>query len=115
MKLTALILAAVLLGTSIKGSPVVKVVSTIVGMSECSHSTDNSSCCQSSDQEDPADKCCGDMDCDCTCCVHILICTDMTDLIFAVELFGDEQPFGTDDYHREHLATVFHPPISVLC
>jgi len=39
----------------------------------------------------------------------------MTDLIFAVELFGDEQPFGTDDYHREHLATVFHPPISVLC
>jgi len=109
MRIIAFIMALTLLGGSVKGSPVADLVMSVIGMGHCDHTSETTSC-HSSDEE-PSDSCCGDMDCECTCCVHILICPPMTDLVFAAELFATEQSFFDISYHRDHLSSVFHPPI----
>lgn len=77
-------------------------------MDRC-HTQELHSTC-SSENSDTQDNCCGDMDCGCTCCVHIMILTFSVDLGYFSESFVESGYGYSWDYQRDHLSIVFHPP-----
>jgi len=107
MKTLAFILAFSLFGGAVKGTPIVQVVKTVIGLDGC-HQVDSSDTCHN--DEEQSDNCCGDIGCECTCCVHIMIANPLVDFDFTFEDFADSSYGYAWGYQRDYSATTFHPP-----
>jgi len=108
VKAIALILALTIFGGTVKGSPLMSMVKASLGIEQCHTEQKSENVCHSDNEE--SDNCCGDMGCECTCCVHILILTAMIDFDFLQESYADSKYVFVWDYHRDYLSNTFHPP-----
>lgn len=95
--------------SAVKSVPITSAIQQVVGMSHCASDDGPSQCCDvNGDHTD--DSCFGDVDCDCTCCVHIMMIASLHDFDLAKPSHQSSQ-FGYQwDYHKEHYHSTFHPP-----
>jgi len=111
MRLIAFIMAMSIFTSAVKASPVVQFVKSHMFMSDChSHDTANEDSCHYGDNEDDDSSCCGDMGCECTCCVHLMIMASLVDIDFANEVFADVTYGFAWSYTSDYQSTTFHPP-----
>jgi len=110
MKALALVMALVILGGSVKGSPLVHFIQSHISL-DCCHEDVASKSCHGDTEEDTS--CCGDMGCECTCCVHIMIFAQLADIQFVTDTFSESSHGYLWSYNQDYFSSIFHPPALV--
>lgn len=89
------------------------VVEQMMSESSCDHSCcmDQAKLDQTKDEMPSMDECCSDTSCACTCCVHILISSDIPSLKdYINELFDECYTYTVSTGHN-YIANLLDPPI----